>query len=915
MERLPIDALLPDVIESLQRAPNLVIEAPPGAGKTTRVPRAMLDAGFARDGEIWILEPRRLAARMAARRVAEELNERLGETVGYQVRFDEISSPRTRLRFVTEGVLTRRLLADPQLSKISAIILDEFHERHLQTDLALALLRRLQLASRPELRIVAMSATLDAEPLARFLSCRALRSEGRMFPVAIEHAKEHDARPLNEQVASAIAKLVRENLDGDVLVFLPGAAEIRRAQSACAEIAASHDLLLLPLHGELSSEEQDRAVRPADKRKVILSTNVAESSLTIEGVVAVVDSGLARIAGHSAWSGLTTLSVARISRASCAQRAGRAGRTQPGRCLRLYAAQDFNARPEHDLPEIERLDLTEAALELHASGVRDLYNFSWFEPPQPQQIEVAETLLARLGALDAEARITETGKRMLRFPLHPRLARIVVEAEARGCVEAGCTIAALIAERDIRASNLFDNDRRERSAAHARKTPNSPSDLLDLLELFSEAERADFNQDALRRLNLNPSATHLVARVKRNLLRQILTTKRMRRADSMRETSAREHVFSSNENNFSSNEKIVSSLEHELSSRKGDVSFNEHSVSLLENNLLISILTGFPDRVARRRKIVDESRDDAPQRIELQMSNGASAKLSNESVVRAAQFLVAVEAEGRGGAGAGRSGEKPIVRVASKIEPDWLLELYFERITETIDVRWNKEAQRVEVVRRMLYDEIVLDESRISAEGSREVSDALAAQALTAGIAAFADAEEIERLLARVDFMRRTFPEDNFPALGDEDVRAALKQLCEGRSGFDELRDAARAGELMEILRRKLSPEQRRALQTHAPERLTLKRGRQVRIRYERGAQPYAASRLQDFYGMTDAPRIANGRAALLLHLLAPNNRPVQITQDLAGFWSRHYPALRRELSRRYPRHQWLENPLEDAIR
>src|SRR5918911_4575188 len=376
MQPLPIDSLLPEIVASLRgRAPNLVIEAPPWAGKTTRVPVALLDAGLAGDGEVWVLEPRRLAARLAARRVAEERGERVGDSVGYQVRFDEVSGPSTRLRFV------------------------------------------------------AMSATLEAAPIAEYLSdCPTLRSEGRRFEVAVEHLSRADERPLAAQVEGAVRRLLTDGLDGDVLVFLPGAAEIRRAQEACAPFAEQSGWLVLPLHGELPAAEQDRAVKPSEQRKIILSTNVAESSITIESVLAVVDSGLARIAGHSPWSGIATLNVARISKAAAMQRAGRAGRTRPGRCLRLYTAQDFAARPEHETPEIQRLDLTEPVLELHAAGIRDLHGFNWFEAPTRHALDAAESLLRRLGALDAEARVTKTGERMLRFPLHPRLARMLVEA-------------------------------------------------------------------------------------------------------------------------------------------------------------------------------------------------------------------------------------------------------------------------------------------------------------------------------------------------------------------------------------------------------------------------------------------------------------------------------------------------------
>src|SRR5512145_1205510 len=449
MDLLPIDPLLPEIVAALRAAPSLVIEAPPGAGKTTRVPAALLAGRVVGDKEIVVLEPRRLAARLAARRVADELGEKAGETAGYQVRFEDVTSPRTRIRFVTEGLLTRQLLSAPTLPSVGAVLLDEFHERHLQGDLALALLRRLQRTGRPDLRLVAMSATLDAAPVAAYLGAPSLRSEGRRFEVAVEHLSPEEAARdarLDDLVARAVRRLHREGTDGDVLVFLPGAAEIRRSREALADWAERAGVDLLPLHGDLPPEEQDRAVAPGPRRKVILSTNVAETSVTIEGVVAVVDSGLARVASHSPWSGLPRLEVRKVSRASAAQRAGRAGRTRPGRALRLYTRHDHDSRPEFDLPEVAREDLCEPFLALAALGA--LEGFPWFEPPPPAAAAAARALLERLGAVDARGTVTDLGRRMLRFPLHPRLGRLVCEAEARGAGEAGALLAAILGERD-----------------------------------------------------------------------------------------------------------------------------------------------------------------------------------------------------------------------------------------------------------------------------------------------------------------------------------------------------------------------------------------------------------------------------------------------------------------------------------
>ncbi len=864
---LPIDSLLPEIVEALRAAQGVVVEAPPGAGKTTRVPPALLDAELAGGGEVWVLEPRRIAATLSARRVAEERGETLGAGVGYQVRFEDVSGPGTRLRFVTEGVFTRRLLSDPLLSNIGCVVLDEFHERHLQADLALALVRRLQSAERPDLKVVAMSATLEAAPVAEFLGqCPVLRSEGRRFDVAVEHLARPAERPLEEQVAGAVRRLLDEKVNGDVLVFLPGAAEIRRASAACARLAAEENLLVLPLHGELPIAEQERAVRPQPRRKIVLSTNVAETSVTIEGVVAVIDSGLARVAGHSPWSGLPTLTVARTSRASAEQRAGRAGRTRPGRCLRLYTAQDFAARPAHETPEIRRLDLAEPALELHAAGVRDLRGFDWFEAPTEPALDAAETLLKRLGALDADGRVTKTGRRMLRFPLHPRLARMVVEAEARGVGRAAAVVAALISERDVRAGLvLLGASERERPRV-ARS--HSPSDLLELYDLFAEAEDANFAPRRLSELGLDAGAVRRVDRVGKQLRRIVGgEAKRGKRT----ELSAAE-----------------------------------------ESELLISILAGYPDRVARRRTTPDQ-REEAG--TELLLAGGGSARLAPESVVRRAEFMVAVDAGERSGGGrtVGRRGAgEVVVRLASAIEPDWLLDLFTDQISESTEVVWDREALRVEVVRRLLYEGLVLDESRAAEAAGVDTSAVLVEQALAAGVRAFADVEEIERFLARVDFLRRAFPEADFPELGEASVNAALAQLCEGLRGFAELREAARAGGLVAVLRQSLTPEQSRLLATMAPERVTLQRGRQARVHYERGRDPWVASRLQDFFGMREGPKVAGGRVSLVLHLLAPSQRPVQVTTDLAGFWSRHYPQVRRELSRRYPRHAWPDDPLKD---
>jgi ATP-dependent helicase HrpB len=849
MQPLPIDPLLPEVCSVLGRSRSLVIEAPPGAGKTTRVPRALLEAGLAGDGEIVVLEPRRLAARLAARRVAEEMDERLGETVGYQVRFEEVAGPRTRIRFVTEGLLTRRLLSEPTLRRASVVVLDEFHERHLHADLALAFLHRLQAADRPDLRLVVMSATLEAGPIASFLGAPVLRSEGRRFEVAVEYlspaeAARADVR-LEDRVASALRRLVGEGLDGDVLVFLPGAAEIRRAADVCAPVARSAGLEVLPLHGDLPPEQQDRAVRRGPRRKVILSTNVAESSVTIEGVVAVVDSGLARVASHSPWSGLPRLEVRKVSRASAAQRAGRAGRLRPGRALRLYTRHDHDARPAHDVPEVLREDLAEPLLALAGLGVAE--DLRWLDAPPAAAAEAARALLRDLGALDAAGAITGLGRRLLRFPLHPRLARLVVEAEGRGAGREGALCAALLGERDIR-------ERRPREARGA--SPTGPSDLLELASALEEARRLRFDPDRLRDTGLASGAAQAVDRAARQLGRLV-------RAPGGGEAGPRPDAAAT------------------------------------EAALLAATLAAYPDRVARRR---------APGSPEVVLAGGGSARLDEASVVREAPLLVAVDAEERKGdrRGAGRGGQV-VVRIASAVTAEMLLDLFPGSLRYEEEAAWNAEAERVDGVERLLYRGLALEESRAARLDPERAAAALAEAALARGARAFAAEGALDQVLARLAFAARAFPEAGLAAPGEEELRAALRELCAGRRSFAELREADLAGAVLA----RLPPEKRGFVERMAPERVALSGGRSLRVHYGAGDEaPHVESRLQDFFGLARGPAVAGGRVALVLHLLAPNQRAVQVTTDLAGFWERHYPALRRELMRRYPRHAWPEDPL-----
>jgi len=835
---LPIDVVLPAVVAAVRERGVAVLVAPPGAGKTTRVPGALLDAGVV-TGEIIVLQPRRLAARLAAARVASERGCELGAEVGYEVRFDRKVSSATKLRFVTEGVLTRRLLADPELRGVGAVIIDEFHERHLDGDLALALVERLR-TRRPELRLVVMSATLDAEPVAAFLAdAPIIRSEGRAFAVAIEHVEQPDDRQLGKQVAAAVRRLGQEKLDGDILVFLPGAGEIRRVGEDIAEAALVHDLVVMPLHGDLTAEQQDAAVRPQKQRKVILATNVAETSVTIDGVVAVIDSGLARIARHSPWTGLASLQVEPVSRASCAQRAGRAGRTRPGKVVRLYTKHDHDTRRAFEVPEVARTDLAGAALELAGSGL-SLRGLRWYEPPPETAIAAAEELLGRLGAL-AEGKITALGRRMLRFPVHPRLARLVCEAEGRGVGVEACLIAAAVGARELRL---------ERRGPAGQARISSPSDLIDDLDSLLDARSHGMRADRLRRDGLDIGTAHTVDRVAKQL------------------------------------ERIVD----RSPARGGRLSDDD-----MDRELMLSILTAFPDRVGKRR---------APRSAEIVFAGGGSGTLAPSSSVIDAELMVAVDVAETGAKG---QATKVQIRRASAIDPSWLLDLYLDRVAERDELIWNAQKERVERIAQMTYDGLPIDEQR-DVEGARRAgrpaAELLARQAIAAGIEKFIDKDALAEWRTRVTLVASLANNPALVAPTDEALASVIANACEGAISFAELR----AANLMDLLDAGLG-EYRALVDRLAPTHLKLPRRGRTPIHYTPDQPPWIASRMQDFFGLARAPSIGDGKVPLVIHLLAPNQRPVQVTSDLPGFWIKHYPALRKQLMRRYPKHAWPEDP------
>lgn len=767
---LPVDAILPEILASLQHVSNLVIEAPPGAGKTTRVPPAILRLV---SGGVIVLEPRRIAARMAARRIAWELGEEVGDTVGYQVRFEEKIGPRTRLRFVTDGILMRRLLTDTTLAGIDAIILDEFHERHLDSDFVLAFLKRLQ-RTRPKMRIIVMSATLNAAPIARYLEdCPILRSEGRLFDLSIRHTP-YSSEPLHVQTRKAVEQLASESNPGSILTFLPGIAEIRRTMRECESIARRAGLLILPLHGELSPAEQDRAVLPSMERKLVLATNVAESSVTVEGVNAVIDSGLARIPAYSPWTGLPTLRVGRVSKASAIQRAGRAGRTGPGHVVRLYSEEDYLLRPDHDLPEIVRADLSQLLLSIRTMKIAHPNDLDWLDTPPAEHIESAELLLDRIGAAGNMA------QRLAQYPLSPRLSRILIEALDRGVGEDGCLAAAMLS-LGIRSEK---------------------SDLFDAMALPQDY-RLRQQTEQLLRMSRPPKQTR-----------------------------------------------------HD------------------DEALLLSMLTGFPDRVARRR-IGNQ----------VLLSTGISAEVAGQ--MPPYEFMLAIDAEDR------QENSMPLIRMTARIEPEWLLDHFPDRMEESSRVIWNRDTERVEKVNALLYDKLVIQESRGTAT-EEEAAELLAQKAFEAGIEHFVEREALEGFLARMAFA----------GLEPPNLLDVLRDLCWGLQSFSDLKNASR--NFIPLLEEKSNM---RLLNEIAPLSVRLRNGRQTKVHYRGGQPPWISSRLQDFFGMQDTPRIGSNKTPLVVHLLAPNHRAVQTTSDLAGFWKNLYPQIRRELMRRYPKHEWPENP------
>ncbi len=845
---LPIDPLLPSLLEALSSNPAVVVEAAPGAGKTTRIPAALLRAPRRGGGEIWVAEPRRVAARLAAHRVAEELGQAVGEEVGYQVRFEQRGGPHTRLRFVTEGVLSQRL-ADGTAAPPRFVVLDEFHERHLATDLNL-MLARAALAREPEMRLIVMSATLDGEAIATYLGgCPRLRAEGRSFPIAIYHEAEPSDRPLPSVMASAVKRAAARSA-GNILAFLPGTGEIRDCLGRLEGFGRHAGWSVLPLSGEMPLAAQALAIGASEQRKIVLATNVAESSVTVHGVTTVIDSGLARIAEHSPWTGRPALVLREVSQASAVQRAGRAGRTAPGEVYRLYGEASFQRRPAFDKPEVQRLELAELLLELLGAGV-GVEPEAWLDAPPPQSLRAALDLLQRLD-LASEGSLTPLGELARRLPLPPRQSRLLLEGERLGVADQARLAAAILSERDPRLRDV------------GRAGEGHDCDLHALMSLVSEASERRYKGGRLRTLGLDPARTEAI--VKSNA--QLARARRGARVPRAREQPA-----------------------------LGE-----------EEAFAVALLKAFPDRVAKRR---------APGSPELILATGQVARLSPSSVAQGAQLLIAAAAEERrsallpGAGGIGRRAERPHVSVtiASPIQPDWLLDHFPQDVGLVDELRWDADKEAVTCVSQVRWGAVLLEESSSAGRPSPEAAALLqrAARAQLANL--FGKKPQLGSLLARAEILAEQFPSLGLRELAGSGVEGVLALACEEATSLAELRQLDWSDRFLA----RLTHEQAGALHRHTPAVVQLPGRRNVPIRYEPGKPPGISSRLQDFFGLREGPRICDGRLPLTLELLAPNRRAVQITTDLESFWERHYPAIRKELRRRYPRHAWPEDPYSPA--
>jgi ATP-dependent helicase HrpB len=826
LSTLPIGEALPALGAALAAAGAAVLQAPPGAGKTTLVPLTLLDASWLAERRVVMLEPRRLAARAAARRMAEMLGENVGATVGYRTRLDTKVGPATRVEVVTEGILLRLLQDDPSLDGIGIVIFDEFHERSLDGDLGLALTLETRHHLRDDLRLLVMSATLDGEPIARLLDgAPVVTSAGRSFPVALRYLEAPAPERVEQAVAGAIRRALAEE-SGSILAFLPGGAEIRRVERLLDDEALDPAIIVAPLYGDLPQGAQDAAIRPAppDHRKIVLATAIAETSLTIEGIRVVVDGGLMRVPRFDPSSGMTRLETVRVSRASAEQRRGRAGRLEPGVCYRLWREANHPQLRPYSVPEILEADLAPVALELARWGTSDPATLAWLDPPPAAAFAQARGLLHELEALDAAGRLTSHGAEMARLGLHPRLSHMMLAAQQRGSGQLAATIAALLGERDIL-----------KAAPGARDV-----DLRLRVELVRERAEAK---------HLPPGLTLERAAVER--VRQ----------------GARQ-------------------LERQLRRRDGE------PIDARQTGRVLAL--AYPDRIAQRRP-------GSPGQFRL--ANGRGAELPPSDPLAAEEFLAV----------AALDGDRRTARIflaaplaRAEIEAD------FAAAIETVEtVRWDNREQAVLARRREQLQALMLKDDPLPNPPSDAVVAAMLEGIRELGLRSLPWTPEAESLCRRVMFVRGVGPDrDTWPDFSEATLQATLDQwLAPFLAGITRRSQLERL-DLAAILRSRLRHDRQQALDRLAPSHVSVPSGSRVPIDYAAGDVPVLAVRLQELFGARHTPAVADGRVPLLLHLLSPAGRPLQVTRDLAGFWRGSYPAVRNEMRGRYPKHPWPEDPL-----
>ena len=840
---LPIGEIEPHLLKTLTTQKRLVLTAPTGSGKSTQVPQMLLDGGLLADGQVTILQPRRLPTRMLASWVAQARGVKLGGEVGYQMRLDRVASAATRICYVTEGVLLRRMMTDPELAGVSAIVFDEFHERHLYGDITLARALQIQESTRPDLVIIVMSATLDVALVEKYLQpCAVLASAGRMHPVAIEYlAKSAGDAPIWDVAVRELQRLVREHAHGDGLIFMPGAYEIARTVQA-ARHALGHEFVVFPLHGELPPGEQDAAVARYERRKIVVATNVAETSLTIDGVRLVIDSGLARIPRYDPYRGINTLLIEKIRRAAADQRAGRAGRTAAGHCLRLWTAHEQNGRASQELPEVKRLDLAEVILTLKASGVNDATTFRWLEAPDPRALQRAEMLLADLGAVDAASgSITTLGRRMLAFPAHPRYTRMLLAAEDYDCVRPVALIAALTQGRDLlmgRQGAQTDDSRDELFGAETE------SDFFVLMRAWQYAERNGYHIDRCRRAGVHAQAARQVGPLFEQFLR-IAAAEGLGVCEKPIDNAAVQRC----------------------------------------------VLLGFSDQLAKR---VDAGS------LRCELVHGRRGTLARESVVKAPLFVVSEARE----VARGPSRERVLniaLNLATAVKEEWLRELFPRDFTEVYVVAYDSTLRRVVARIETRFRDLVLEERLADHPPAEEAARILSREVLAGRCALENWNEAVEQWIVRVNRLREWMPELELPGIGEDDRSAIVEHICHGAFSCNDIKDRP----VLPVVKSWLSRQQQAWVEEYAPERIQLPRGRNVKVVYSVDGAPTMAARIQDLYDIKDAVWIASRRVALRIQVLAPSNRPVQVTENLSVFWRETYPKLKLELQRKYPKHVW----------